>query len=103
MSDLAALTHHDFTPHAGSTFDLITEDALTVPLELSEVKARNQTSGAEDGGRQPFSLLFVAGTDAPILSQRLYRLDHASLGALDLFLVPIGPKNGAMQYEAVFN
>ena len=66
-------------------------------------KARNQASGAEDGGRQPFSLLFVAGPDAPTLSQRLYRLDHASLGALDLFLVPIGPKNGVMQYEAVFN
>jgi len=85
MSDLAALTHHDFTPHAGSIFSLTADDAVTVSLELS------------------VSLLFIADPDAPSLSQRLYHLDHAGLGALDLFLVPIGPKNGAMQYEAIFN
>jgi len=103
MSDLAALTYHDFTPHAGSIFSLTADDALTVSLELSEVKARGQASSAEDGGRQAFSLLFIADPDAPSLSQRLYHLDHAGLGALDLFLVPIGPRNGAMQYEAIFN
>jgi hypothetical protein len=103
MSDLAALTHHDFAPHAGSTFELTADDALPVSLELSEVKTRGQASITEGGGRQAFSLLFVAGPDAPTLSQRLYHLGHASLGALDLFLVPIGPKDGAMQYEAVFN
>jgi hypothetical protein len=103
MSDLADLTHHDFTPHTGSTFDLVADDARTVSLELSEVKARDQASSVEGGGRQPFSLLFLARTDAPTLSQHLYHLDHASLGALDLFLVPVGPKDGAMQYEAVFN
>jgi hypothetical protein len=103
MLDLAALTHHDFTPHAGSTFELTANDALTLTLELSEVKARDEASSAEDDGRRAFSLLFVASPEAPALPQRLYHLEHATLGALDLFLVPIGPKDGAMQYEAVFN
>ena len=103
MSDLADLTHHDFTPHAGSTFALIADDTLTIPLELSEIKARDRASNEQDEGRQAFSLLFVAGPDAPALPQSLYRLNHVRMGALDLFLVPIGPKNGAMQYEAIFN
>jgi hypothetical protein len=57
MSDLAALTHHDLTPHEGSTFELTADDALAVSLELSEVKTRGQASNTEDGGRQAFSLL----------------------------------------------
>ena len=56
MSDLAALTHHDLTPHEGSTFELTADDALAVSLELSEVKTRGQASNTEDGVRQAFSL-----------------------------------------------
>jgi hypothetical protein len=32
------------------------------------------------------------------LPQRIFRLEHAELGAFELFLVPIGPG----EYEAVF-
>jgi hypothetical protein len=102
MRDLARLTHRDFAPHRGSSFELRASDALRVALELVEVLPRSQASGPRGEGRGAFSLLFAAGAGAPTLPQRLYRLEHPSLGALELFLVPIGPKNGAMQYEAVF-
>jgi hypothetical protein len=46
----------------------------------------------------------------PILPQGIYRLEHEHLGALELFIVPIGPNKNAnsaegptaMLYEAVF-
>jgi hypothetical protein len=38
------------------------------------------------------------GPDGPNMPQRTFRLEQAELGALDLFLVPIGPG----EYEAVF-
>ena len=50
---------------------------------------------------QPFSLVFV-GPARFVLPQQTYRVEHDSLGELDLFLVPIGPNGGGMRYEAVF-
>ena len=38
----------------------------------------------------------------PALPQRIYRLEHAELGGLDLFLVPIGRDASGITYEAVF-
>jgi hypothetical protein len=36
------------------------------------------------------------------LPQRIYRIEHATLGAFDLFLVPIGPDAQGLRYQAVF-
>ena len=104
MSDLAALTHDDFDPHTGTGFELSADDSRAIRLTLHEVKSRGKTPSAAGGGpaRQSFSLLFVASADAPDLPQGVYHLEHASLGALDLFIVPVGPEEGAMRYEAVF-
>jgi len=38
----------------------------------------------------------------PFLPQAIYPLQHPAFEALDLFLVPIGPKDGGNGYEAVF-
>lgn len=38
----------------------------------------------------------------PALPQRIYRLQHPQLEALDLFLVPVARTPGALHYEAVF-
>ena len=103
MLDLAALTPDDFSPHTGSTFDLEADDTLRLALKLAEVTTRNAASKPNDNARRSFSLLFTASLDAPVLPQRLYHLNHAGLGTLDVFLVPIGPKDDAMQYEAIFN
>jgi hypothetical protein len=37
------------------------------------------------------------------LQQHIYRLEHEQLGALALFLVPLGPEQGRMRYGAIFN
>ena len=51
----------------------------------------------EPGGRSPFSLEFQGGPNPP-LPQRIYRLEHHDLGAIEIFLVPIASD----RYEAVF-
>jgi hypothetical protein len=38
------------------------------------------------------------GPSLPVLPQRIYALEHRTLGRLEIFLVPIG----AGQYEAIF-
>ena len=54
------------------------------------------------GRREPFSLIF-RGPMQPVLPQRIYQIEHAELGALEIFLVPIGPDQHSMLYQAVFN
>jgi hypothetical protein len=34
--------------------------------------------------------------------QGTYRVRHPALGALGIFVVPLGPKNGGNQYEVIF-
>jgi hypothetical protein len=66
-------------------------------VELIEV-----SEGAGAGlSRSPFSLVFRGGPSPP-LPQRIYRVEHEALGALDIFLVPIGPDEVGQRYEAVF-
>jgi hypothetical protein len=39
---------------------------------------------------------------APLWPQRIYRVEHDGMGTFDLFIVPVGRKNGGMEYEAIF-
>ena len=88
-----------FAPHRGSEFQL-TEHASGRALRLDEVTAYGGQPGAPRS--DPFTLVFSG--DGPVLDQRTYRLEHAVLGALEIFLVPIGQDaDGRVRYEAVFN
>lgn len=49
-----------------------------------------------------YSLLFHAPQDAPVY-QSMFRLEHETLGAMDIFLVPVKKDEGGIKYEAVFN
>ena len=70
-------------------------------LQLIDVKELPAQPGAPRA--KPFSLVF-GGPRQPFLEQRTYRLSHADLGELDIFLVPIGySAQGGFLYEAVFN
>jgi hypothetical protein len=70
-------------------------------LELARVTGPGQTSGGE--ARQAFSLLFLGPLSPQYLVQHTYRLEHEQMGTLEIFLVPLGPENGRMRYEAIFN
>lgn len=97
------LRHDAFAARVGEAFTVMA-DAQALALELVEVRA----IGAATSGRQPFSLLF-RGPQAPRLTQRTHPLRHPELGALEVFLVPVGPDavegpdGRGMCYEGVFN
>ena len=86
-----------FADKVGDTFRLQQDSGE--PFELELIEARG-TAGQSDH-REPFSIVFRAPAE-PVLDQRIRRLEHDELGALELFLVPIGPDDTGMRYEAVF-
>jgi hypothetical protein len=103
------LTHRDFAALVGDSFEMAVLDetggatVATVATELIEATESSALGGSGPAGqtRKQFSLVF-RGPAAPVLPQGTYRLSHAELGELDLFLVPIGPDAEGMRYEAVF-
>ena len=92
MTDLEALTAADFAPLLHESFR-ISADGGTFDAELVEV-AEAARRGAS---RDQFSIVLRGGPDPP-LPQRIYRVEHERLGAIEIFLVPIA----ADRYEAVF-
>ena len=96
---LAQLTLADFAAHQNETFQVSSEGA-THELRLIEANALGAGSGAP-AGRAPFALVFRGPRDAA-LAQQIHPLEHAELGVLELFLVPIGPDALGLRYEAIF-
>jgi hypothetical protein len=94
--DLAELTLATFEPHVGDAFT-VAADGVQLELVLSAA----QSAGEWPGGREPFRLVFD-GPREPLLPQSIYRLEHARLGALEIFVVPIGQGADATTYEAIF-
>ena len=100
---LDALTVDAFAPSVGEVFVLDDHRGGRLDLELCEARtidAGAPASGA-DGTRAPFSLLFRGPTE-PVLPQRIYRLEHQAVGALDIFIVPVARDASGVHYEAIF-
>jgi hypothetical protein len=97
-----SLTIATFAPLVETTFRLdpgVDDDPI--PLRLVSVSPLGRQPDAPRV--EPFALEF-AGPAEPQLEQRIYRLEHETLGSLDIFLVPIGfDFAGGLRYEAVFN
>jgi hypothetical protein len=98
---LESLTVDTFSARIGERFRLHADPGSATPLELIDATPLGAARPAQAAGRIPFSLLF-RGPLTPVWPQRIYRVDHDALGSLDLFLVPIGPRDGGMVYEAIF-
>ena len=109
---LETLTADDFLEVKGSQFALTIEHPsperhVVFQLQLADVT--QASSGSSGAFRKTFAVLFH-GPLEPVLPQGIYRLEHDELGALEIFIVPIGPDEPAepgqrpvaMRYEAVF-
>jgi hypothetical protein len=94
---LAQLNLAHFLPHVASPFWIEGEGGASVELRLLEAADLGST-----GRQEQFHLIF-AGPAVPVLPQGTYRLMHAALGELVLFLVPIARTPEGFQYQAVFN
>jgi len=99
MLELDKVDCATFTPCLGQTFEAVFADGR-LPLTLAE--ARPLGAAPAGAARAPFALTFH-GAPRLRLSQRIYRLEHAALGAMDIFLVQIAGDASGSQFEAVFN
>lgn len=98
MRELDRIGAAEFSPLLRQTFRL-TAGQHVLDLELTEVNERQRRR--PDQQRLPFSLIFRAAPDAR-LPQRMYRIEHATLGTMDLLLVPVGADEKGRYYEAIF-
>ena len=110
---LDQITRETFAEHVGSRFRVaagagqtlpgLTPSGSTTEVEIELIEAQLLPVHAGKGGkapkRQPFSLTFRGPGYLP---QKIYRLEHAKLGALEMFLVPLGPDDKGMRFEAIF-
>ena len=96
MTDLFHLEH--FQPREGEPFDLLLDDGSRYPLILQA--AALTPRAFPEKTRDPFELLFVGTADT--LRQRIWPMDNAAMGRLELFLVPIRRENGKAVYQAIF-
>ena len=97
---LEDVTHDTFADRVGETFTLTGPDGATLELTLVEASLAPE-SHSVPGRRAAFSLIFH-GPASPYAPQGTWPLEHPELEGLELFLVPLGPVDDAMRYQAVF-
>ena len=100
---LKTLTSADqFAASVGTRFRASWGTEESIELELSS--AMPVGHGPREGAsREPFSLVFRTDSPQTYLAQGIYRLEHEQHEMLHIFLVPIGPDEIGMRFEAVFN
>jgi hypothetical protein len=95
-------TIETFAPLLETTFRVRSDPSDDgIPLRLVELRPLGRQPHAPRV--EPFALEF-AGPAESALEQRIYSLEHETLGTIEIFLVPIGfDPAGGFRYEAVFN
>ena len=99
MLDLATATRDQFEPCVGQTFELA---ATPAPISLTLAETRALGASRPEARRPPFALTFH-GAPALRLPQGIYRLENATLGPMDVFLVQTAADATASHFEAIFN
>ena len=95
-ADLRKLAVGDFEQRLDEIFTFKVPQ-LELALKLKRVNRLGE-SGRPGGA---FSLFFTT-PPGPFLAQAIYPLEHAELGRLEIFLVPLGPRDGENLYESIF-
>ena len=98
---LQDLTPASFEAHLGTPFRIHYGGESPLEALLHEVKRHEPHPGPRN---EPFSAFFRSAL-RPILPQSIYRVEHETMGTMEIFLVPVGPdpQRQGMVYEAVFN
>jgi hypothetical protein len=102
---LDTATSATFQPHVGERFDVTPNEGEPFEALLSSCEETSYGSPAERGNaarRVPFSLIFHGSAERPV-RQQTCAFRHPRLGAFELFVVPLGPDDQGMRYEAVIS
>ena len=103
MAELASAT---FAPHVGDAFELQPPEGPPFEVVLTSCEETPYGSAEEWSDaieRVPFSLLFHAAGAEQSGPQGIYSVRHPDVGELELFIVPLGPDEQGMRYEAVIS
>ena len=95
---LDELRREDFEPYIGQRMDVRVGEEI-IALEVGSVAPIANPSPRK---HPPFALILLA-RERYMPNQGVFHLAHPKLGEIELFMVPIGPKDGAMRYEVIFN
>jgi hypothetical protein len=101
-----ALRVEEFSGRIGQEFSIGVEGGGSFRARLAEAATLRLEAGG--GERPPFQLQFHSAehSAAAFWPQRIYTVEHAELGRMEIFLVPIGPARdggGGFRYQAVFH
>lgn len=96
-----------FQPHIDTDFTITLLDeegnkiffVLTL-RELESIGEKERDIVAH--GRESFSLIFEHDSTEKYLVQGTYAAEHANLGTVTLFFVPLGLDGNRMRYEVIF-
>jgi len=91
----APLTLADFEPHVGTSFEIATDFGVQA---LVLAAAQELPHSPREGGG--FKLEF-SGPAEPRLPQAIYAFTIDAV-LHDIFIVPVGLKDGGIRYEAIF-
>ena len=80
---------------------LVREGDHSESLQLTEVE-RIATTQTAAGDISAFSIV-LRSSNQNVLPQQIYQLSNATLGELQIFIVPIGADDTGVRYEAIFS
>lgn len=89
----------DFKTHQQDDFSITFTAGQEGVCQVKEISVSK--APANEQGKQQFSVVFVHNNPV-VFEQGVYSVKNRSLGAFDLFLVPIYGDEEAVHYEAVF-
>ncbi len=102
---LASLSYAHFAPRVHQHFLIHPESGAPIKAELISVTNLGHRPTAKKGAarQSTFSIVLRGPQSDTYLPQHIYTVEHSKLGKHKIFLVPIGPDEQGMRYEAVFN
>ena len=102
---LASLNDKHFSSRLHQHFIIRPESGEPIKAELVSVTRLGPRPLARKGAARPFGFSIVLRTPQSntYLPQHVYSVEHSRLGKHAIFLVPIGPDEHGMRYEAIFD
>ena len=97
LVSLEKLNARSFAEQLNTTVNLQIDSATLIVLKLVEVKENDPSPRIE-----LFTLHF-RGPSSPHLPQGIYRMEHAKLGTVEIFITAIAAEPDGILYESVFH
>lgn len=100
MTDLINITFEDFAPYLHQTLQIRFNPEVVLDAELIDLVRLDKF---DELPRDPFSFILQTNQKQDYFPQATVIILHPVKGEIPVFLVPLGPDNIGMKYQAIFN